>query len=51
MTPHLAGVKQRLADDASAWNAAEHTREDTLRPIEQQLIAERVPPPHAGIPS
>lgn len=51
MTPaHLTpAVKQNLAYYASAWSAAQYTREDGLRPIEQQLIAEFMPPPPAGI--
>ena len=48
--PHLTPVvKQNLANYASAWSAAEYTREDGLRPIEQQLIAEFMPLPPAGI--
>jgi ubiquinone/menaquinone biosynthesis C-methylase UbiE len=48
--PHLTPVvKQNLANYASAWSAAEYTREVGLRPIEQQLIAEFMPPSPAGI--
>ncbi|PYR17074.1 MAG: hypothetical protein DMF94_25415 [Acidobacteria bacterium] len=51
MTPRheTSVVKQNLAYYASARSAAEYTREDGLRPIEQQLIAEFMPPPPAGI--
>jgi ubiquinone/menaquinone biosynthesis C-methylase UbiE len=51
VTRHSAlGVfDQNLANYSSAWSAVEYTREEGLRPIEQQLISEFMPPPAARV--
>jgi ubiquinone/menaquinone biosynthesis C-methylase UbiE len=42
-------VQENLANYSSAWSAAEYTRDDGLRGIERQLVAEFMPPPPAAL--